>query len=109
MTNGFTHHYQLDEFTFNFRGVRSDFEFFISFFDEIFLCKQPQMGCHVLRHNICGYTVCLGPIKRMPGLNEFNVEEHLPESGERNLHLILVTCLWEDYPRTMWLTVPILL
>ena len=25
LTNGFSHHYQLDEFTFIFRGVRSDF------------------------------------------------------------------------------------
>ena len=40
LTNGFSHHYQLDESTFIVRGVRSDFLFFISFFDEISLCKQ---------------------------------------------------------------------
>ena len=32
----FPHYYQLGESTFIFRGVRSDFLFFISFFDEIF-------------------------------------------------------------------------
>ena len=37
LTNGFPHHYQLDESTFIFRGVRSDF-YFISLFDEISLC-----------------------------------------------------------------------
>ena len=37
LTHGFSHHYQLDESTFIFRGVRSDFLFFISFFDEISL------------------------------------------------------------------------
>ena len=35
LTNGFSHHYQFDESTFIFRGVRSD-----SFFDEISVCKQ---------------------------------------------------------------------
>ena len=40
LTNVFSHPYQLDESTFIFRGVRSDFFLFISFFDEISLCKQ---------------------------------------------------------------------
>ena len=40
MKNGISHHYQLDEFTFILRGVRSDVNFFISFFDETSLCKQ---------------------------------------------------------------------
>ena len=40
LTNGFAHHYHLDESIFIFRGVRNDFYFFISFFDEISLCKQ---------------------------------------------------------------------
>ena len=40
LTNEFSHHYQLGESTFIFRGVRSDDLFFISFFDEISLCKQ---------------------------------------------------------------------
>ena len=40
LTNGFSHHDQLGESTFNFRGVRCDFDFFISFFDEISLSKQ---------------------------------------------------------------------
>ena len=40
LMNGFSHHYHLGESTFIFRGVRSDFYFFISFFEEISLCKQ---------------------------------------------------------------------
>ena len=31
LTNGFAHHYQLDESTFIFRGVRSDFQFLSHF------------------------------------------------------------------------------
>ena len=40
LTNGFSHRYQLDESTFIFRGVGSDFYFFIQFSDEIPLSKQ---------------------------------------------------------------------
>ena len=40
LTNGFSHHYQLDESTFVFRGVRSDFLSFNQFFDENSLSKQ---------------------------------------------------------------------
>ena len=39
MTNEFSHHYQLDESTFIFRGVRSGF-YFLSHFSMKFLCKQ---------------------------------------------------------------------
>ena len=39
-TNGFSHHYQLDESAFNFKCVRSDFYFLSLFFVEITLCKQ---------------------------------------------------------------------
>ena len=38
--HGLAHHYHLGESTFIFRGIRSDFLFFISFFDEIPLSKQ---------------------------------------------------------------------
>ena len=31
LMNDFSHHYQLDEFTFIFRGVRSDFYFYLIF------------------------------------------------------------------------------
>ena len=76
MTNGFSHHYHLEESTFIFRGVRSDFYFFISFFDEISLCKQNSprwdMGRRVLRRHIWGYSVCLCPTKGTPGLNELS-------------------------------------
>ena len=39
MTNGFSNHYKLGESTFIFRDVKSDFYFFILFFDE-FLCAN---------------------------------------------------------------------
>ena len=32
------------------------------------------MGHRVLRSHIWGYSVCLGPIKRTPGLNEITVK-----------------------------------
>ena len=31
LTNGFSHHYHLEESTFSFRGVRSDFEILFNF------------------------------------------------------------------------------
>ena len=40
LTNGFSHHYQLGEPTFIFRGVMSDYEFLSRFFDEIPPSKQ---------------------------------------------------------------------
>ena len=39
LTNGFSHHYQLDESTFIFMGVRSDF-YFLSHFLMKFLCAN---------------------------------------------------------------------
>ena len=39
LTNGFAHHYQLDESTFNFRGFRGDF-YFLSHFLMKFLCAN---------------------------------------------------------------------
>ena len=39
VTNGFSHHYQLDEPTFSFRGVRSDF-YFLSHCSMKFLCAN---------------------------------------------------------------------
>ena len=40
VTSGLPHPYHLDESTFIFRGVRSSFSFFVSFFDEINVRKQ---------------------------------------------------------------------
>ena len=34
--------------------------------------EQPQMGRLVLRRHIWGYTICLCPTKRMPGVYELN-------------------------------------
>ena len=60
LTNGFFHHYQLGEFTFIFRGVRSDFYFFIAFFYENSLSKQNGPRWDSLSaHHIWGYAVCL--------------------------------------------------
>ena len=39
LTNGFSHHYQLGESTFIFRGVKSDF-YFKSYFSMTFLCAN---------------------------------------------------------------------
>ena len=39
-TNRLSHPYQLDECTFRFKGIRSNFLLFISFFDEILVSKQ---------------------------------------------------------------------
>ena len=39
LTNCFSHHYQLDESTFTFRGVRSDL-YFLSHFSMKFLCAN---------------------------------------------------------------------
>ena len=39
LTNGFSHHYQLGESTFIFRGVRSDF-YILSDFSMKFLCAN---------------------------------------------------------------------
>ena len=39
LTNGFSHHYHLDESIFTFRGVRSDF-YFLSHFSMKFLCAN---------------------------------------------------------------------
>ena len=39
LTNGFSHHYQLGESTFIYRGVRSDF-YFLSHFSMKFLCAN---------------------------------------------------------------------
>ena len=62
--NGFSHHYQLDESTFIFRGVRSDF-YFLSDFSMKFQCANriATDGTPIMRRHIWGYTVCLCPTK----------------------------------------------
>ena len=56
LTNGFSHHYQLDESTFIFRGVRS-YLYFLSHFSIKFLCV-----------NRIAYDEMPMSIKRMSGL-----------------------------------------
>ena len=75
LTNGFSHHYQLGESTFIFRGDRSNF-YFLSQFSIKFLFANriapdgtPRSGASHLGI-YWGYTVCLCPIKGTPGLNE---------------------------------------
>ena len=40
LTRGFSHHYQLDESIFIFRGVKSDFFYFLSHFSMKCLCAN---------------------------------------------------------------------
>ena len=71
LTNEFSHHYQLDESTYIFRGVRSDF-YFLSHFSMKFLCANriaPDGTPRSARH-IWDYAVCLCPTNRTPGLYE---------------------------------------
>ena len=68
LTNGFSHHYQLDEPTFIFRVVRYDFYLFIfSHFSMKCLCANR------IAH-IWGHSFGLCPIKGMPGLNELTCD-----------------------------------
>ena len=50
LTNEYSNYYKLDESTLTFMGVRSDFYFFISFFDEISLCKQNSPRWDAVSH-----------------------------------------------------------
>ena len=80
MTNGLSHSYHLDVSIFVFRGIRSNFSFlfhFISFFDENNLSKQNSLRWDAvfLWLHIWGYSVCLCPIKRMPGLYGLRVTD----------------------------------
>ena len=73
LTNGFSHHYLLGESTFIFRGVRSDFYFFYrSDFSMKFLCANriAPDGMPRFAASHLGYTVCLCPTIRTPGLYE---------------------------------------
>ena len=53
MTNGLSHPYYLHESTFILRGIRSNFSFFISFFDENQKSKQNSPRCDAA---YCGVT-----------------------------------------------------
>ena len=63
VTNGLSYPYHLDESIF-ILGSSGVFFIFISFFDENQKSNQNS------RSLIWGYSVCLFPIKRTPGLNE---------------------------------------
>ena len=70
LTNGFSHHYQLDESTFIFRGVRCDF-YFLSHFSMNFLCANS------IAPNGTPRSVCLCPTKEMPGLYELTTKSYI--------------------------------
>ena len=53
LTNGFTHHYQLGESTYIFRGVRGDF-YFLSHFSMKFLCAN-RLAPDVTPQNAASY------------------------------------------------------
>ena len=77
LTNGFSHHYQMGESTFILGASRVIFKFNPIFRMKILYANRiAQMGRHVLRRHIWGYSVCLCPIKGTPGLNELSVLEH---------------------------------
>ena len=66
---GFSHPYQMDESTFIFRDIRNFF--FISFFVGYLFSKQNSPRWDATFCNVTSgatYSVCLCPIKRMPGL-----------------------------------------
>ena len=72
LTNGFYHHYQLDESTFIFRGVRSDFKF-LSHFSMKFLQANRIAPDGTPRSAVSHLGLfCLCPIKGTPGLNELS-------------------------------------
>ena len=66
-----------------FRDIGIIFFIFISFFDEIHKSKQnsPRKGHRVLRRHIGGYSVCLCPIKRTPGLYGLILVPSVPETA----------------------------
>ena len=76
LTNGFSHHYQLDESIFIFRGIRSDFFlFFFSHFSMKFF-KANRIAPDGTPRSAASHLglFCLlmsRPIKGTPGLNEF--------------------------------------
>ena len=94
LTNGFSHHYQLGESTFIFRGVRSDF-YVLSHFTIKFLCANritpdgTPLGRRILRRHIWGYAVCLCPTKRTSGLNELKCW-YTREAVQYNKHALIL-------------------
>ena len=62
MTNGIAHHYHLGESTFILEAS-----------GVIFFSKQTVWPKMETPRHIWGYTVCLCPMKRMPGLYELIV------------------------------------
>ena len=71
VTNGLPHPYHLDESTFLSRGIRSNFSFLFHFSMKFMSAKRialdgtPRSAASPV---IWGYSVCLCPIKRTPGL-----------------------------------------
>ena len=89
VTNGLSLLYHLDESIFRFRGIRS-----ISFFIENYVSKQKSPRCDAafLRRHIWGYSVCLCPIKRTPGLYGLTFASHIIMVYFTSTWLILTRC-----------------
>ena len=73
LTNRFSHHYQLDESTFVFRGVRCDF-ICLSHISMTFLCANriPPDGTPRSAASHLGLFCLPMSQKRTPGLNELS-------------------------------------
>ena len=67
VTNGFSHPYHLDESTFIFRGVWSNFLILFSFFDENPVSKQKTPRCDSTISHLGLFCLPMSH-KRMPGL-----------------------------------------
>ena len=91
LSNGFSHHYQLGEFTVIFRGVRSDF-YLLFHFSMKFLCAN-RIGPDGTPRSAAshrGYAVCLCPTKGTPGLNELKLS-FIQNPRNRNASIIHVS------------------
>ena len=71
LTNGFSHHYHLDESIFIFRGVTSDF-YFLSHFTMKLFCANRIAPDGTPRSAASHLGLCCLPMshKKTPGLNE---------------------------------------
>ena len=66
VTNGFSHLYTLDDPIFSFRGIRSNFLILFHFLMKIMSANR--IAPDGMPRFVWGFSVCVFPIKRMPGL-----------------------------------------
>ena len=87
LTNGFSHHYQLDESTFISRGVRSDFQFLSHFFMKFLQANR-------IAPDGTPRSACPCPIKRTPGSNELIIKNN-------NIYCFIFIFLHFNYKSTL--------